>query len=321
MRSVWGKIRLRLLGLRKEAAERPLRASGAAEEVRAAQERILEAFVSGYNAAVATDDLAPLARELGQVPPTWRGFAFEGAGMSLWLQDSLSLFRRDRWKGFQFEHAPEHAYLLHVGAGWAMAHLRQSWSRRSRRMDPLLRWLALDGFGFRQGLFRAHRYHVLRAEPGLPAPAASVFDQGLGRSLWFVCGAARERIRSAIEGFAPGRRNDLWSGVGLASAYAGGISGAEVEELFLAAGTAAPHFAQGAAFAVAARARGRNPAEHTDELARRIWRESPEELAERVESARARAARSAREDGYATWRASLCEQFVARQRGHRVAAS
>ena len=80
--------------------------------------------MSGYNAAVATDDLAPLARELGQVPPTWRGFAFEGAGMSLWLQDSLSLFRRDRWKGFQSEHAPEHAYLLHVGAGWAMCLAR-----------------------------------------------------------------------------------------------------------------------------------------------------------------------------------------------------
>ena len=93
--------------------------------------------------------------------------------------------------------------------------------------------------------------------------ARRAFDQGLGRSLWFCEGADPGRIALAIAGLAPERRADLWSGVGLAAAYAGGAGEAALEALPRLAGRFAPHLAQGAAFAAKARDRAGNAAPHT----------------------------------------------------------
>jgi hypothetical protein len=82
--------------------------------------------------------------------------------------------------------------------------------------------------------------------------------------MWFVCGADVERIGATIGRFSSERRADLWSGVGLACAYAGGVERADVERLRLLAGEHAAPLAQGAAFAAVARQRAGNPAEHTE---------------------------------------------------------
>jgi hypothetical protein len=60
------------------------------------------------------------------------------------------------------------------------------------------------------------------------------------------------------------RRADLWSGIGLACAYAGGVSRDEIQALQRAAGTYAPHLAQGAAFAAKCRQLAGNETDHTD---------------------------------------------------------
>jgi hypothetical protein len=46
--------------------------------------------------------------------------------------------------------------MAHVGIGWAIARL--PWLRRRieqplNRLDSLLRWLAVDGYGFHEGYF------------------------------------------------------------------------------------------------------------------------------------------------------------------------
>src|SRR6185436_14746696 len=90
------------------------------------------------------------------------------------------------------------------------------------------------------------------------------FDQGLGRSLWFVSGANVDRARAWIEAFAPTRRRDLWSGVGLAATYAGGLDRAGLEALRSAAPDYRAELAQGAAFAAEARRRAGNLVAHTE---------------------------------------------------------
>jgi len=303
-------LRRRALGLSVARAKRPLGGiPDLTEDRRATLERIVEAFVLGYDQALAHDRLDRLAGRLADVEARWRGFAFEGAGMALWLLDSLSLGRGGRWRRFQSEVAPEHAYLLHVGAGWALARLRQDWEERTEGMDPLLRWLVLDGAGFHAGFFRPDRWHRDHERPRLRAGAHAVFDQGLGRSLWFVHGAMAVRIVSAIEGFPRERREDLWSGVGLACTYAGGVGPGEAQHLFAASGSAAPHFAQGVAFAVAARARGGNPAHHSDEVCRLVWGRPSAEVAADVERARTRAEEGTGRGGYERWRADLRARF------------
>jgi len=61
------------------------------------------------------------------------------------------------------------------------------------------------------------------------------------------------------------RREDLWSGLGLAIVYAGGASLASLRKLASAAGTSRATLAQGAAFAAEAHLRAGHLPAHTEE--------------------------------------------------------
>jgi hypothetical protein len=176
--------------------------------------------------------------------------------------------------------------MVHVGAGWALARVRTGQGRYFHRMDPLLRWLAMDGYGFHEGYFHPRRTIDAGTRPRrVSGYGRRAFDQGLGRSLWFVCGADVERLVRTIAGLAPERHGDLWSGVGLAAAYAGGVSAAELETLRTSAGACLPAVAQGAAFAAKTRLRAGNPAEHTALGCQIVCGESLQEAAHATDAA------------------------------------
>src|SRR6185503_18765465 len=108
------------------------------------------------------------------------------------LLDRLRLTRR-RFADFVSGPGASHVYMLYVGAGWAIARLpwlRSNPDRAIRHFDPLLGWLAVDGYGFHEGYFHWPESIDRRRLPrGLSGYARCAFDQGLGRSLWFVEGA------------------------------------------------------------------------------------------------------------------------------------
>jgi enediyne biosynthesis protein E3 len=227
-------------------------------------EAIGRSFLTGYNASLSGRPPA-LRAKLESVPAALRGFAYEGAAMGCAILDFLTPWSRGRFAQL-LAAAPEHIYMLHVGFGWAMARLRRLPWRTGRELDSLLRWLAVDGYGFHQGYFRWERYIRDAVPPAeLSGYARRAFDQGLGRSLWFVCGASAGRIAAAVARFDPERQADLWSGAGLACAYAGEAPVDEIRALADLAGPHRPAAAQGAAFAAKARLRAGNPAAHTGE--------------------------------------------------------
>ena len=224
-------------------------------------------FLDGYHLALNDGPLDVLCTELCSIESRYRGFAFEGAAMASWLLDSLS-FRRHRWHAL-WERASNHQpYVLHVGVGWALARL--PWFRRSperviRRFDPFLQWLVIDGFGFHEGYFGVSRWiRDPRNHPSLSAHGNRVFDQGLGRSLWFVEGSDVVRIAETIAAFEGRRQPDLWGGVGLACAYAGRATVPELEFLMASAGGSLSHLQQGVTFGAEARVRGGIADEYTD---------------------------------------------------------
>ncbi|MEX0611697.1 MAG: DUF1702 family protein [Pirellulales bacterium] len=271
-------------------------------------------FIDGYNAALAKPQAGELAAVLSKVDAMYRGFAFEGAAMALALLDLVTPWNRRRWQRFAASPAGDaHLYMLHVGAGWAAA--RHPWAKRNfartiERYHPLYRWLLLDGFGFHEGFFRAGEYVGARAAPSrLSRHAARVFDQGLGRSMWFSQGADSERIAAAIWAFPASRHEDLWSGVGLAASYAGGVERGRLEELRSRAADYGPHLAQGAAFAAKARQRAGNLVPHT-ELASDVFCRLPADQAAAVtdECLRDLPADGA-EPAYQVWRARISERF------------
>jgi hypothetical protein len=209
--------------------------------------------------------LFEMERRLGEVTPELRGFAFEGAALGLALLDFLTPWRRDRVSRFLRGAGDAHAYMVHVGAGWVWARAPWGFRRRQKKMDPLLGWLAFDGWGFHEGFFHGSKYIGGRLPPRrLSGYERRAFDQGLGRSFWFVNGGSPERIAETIANFSAARRPDLWSGIGLAASYAGIVGEDSLQKLRELAGPFRPQLAQGAAFAAKARQRAGNPAEHTN---------------------------------------------------------
>ena len=240
--------------------------------IRERLERAGSAFVDGYNRALRhRRDLDALDASLGELDRDLHGFAYEGASMALALIDMLAPWSRSRWRAFLERH-PEHIYLIMVGAGWAMARLfRRELPRFARDADPTLWPLIYDGLGFHQGFFRPSKYVRARHVPALIGYAARGFDQGLGRCCWFVEGASPARIAATFETFDPARRGDLWSGVGLACAYAGGLDGVGIGALASRAGAHRVDLAQGVAFAARARLTAGNITPATELACRVLW--------------------------------------------------
>jgi hypothetical protein len=252
-----------------EASFRRRAFNAESEHARARLEAVGRTFIQGYNAALAAGETAVLEHALDAIPAIDRGFAYEGAGMALALLDLLTPWRTDRLLNLLGGPGDAHAYMVHVGAGWALARLARGERDMPHGLDPLLRWLVFDGFGFHEGYF--HHAATIRAQRRprrLAGYALRVFDQGLGRSLWFVEGADVERVAAVVAAFPLERRADLWSGVGLAATYAGAIDERELVLLRSRAGEYNPHLAQGAAFAAKARERSGSPAAHTDRACR-----------------------------------------------------
>ena len=264
-------------------------------------------FLAGYHAALSDAAPSALALRLHAVASDFRGFAFEGAAMGLALLDALSPWRLRRVGVFIAGPGDPHRYMAHVGIGWAVARLpwlRWRIDKELARLDPLLRWLAVDGYGFHEGYFRpAHAARGERARPrGLEGYARRAFDQGLGRSLWFVESGDVARISAAIAVFPQDRRADLWSGIGLASAYAGGVDADSLRHLRLHAKDYAGHMAQGVAFAAKARSRAGNPTAHTERACRILAGVSADEAAAMTDHALEDLPPDRAEPAYEIWR-------------------
>ena len=205
---------------------------GGADGMRQRLENVGGAFVTGYNLALEHGTPGAVGADLSLMEPELRGFAFEGAAMGLALLDFLTPWRRDRISTFLRGAGDAHAYMVHVGVGWVWARMPFGFRRRQKKLDPLFGWLAFDGWGFHEGFFHWPKYIAGQPSPGkLSGYERRVFDQGLGRSFWFVNGGDTELIAQTISSFAEARQPDLWSGIGLAATYAGIASEASLGEL------------------------------------------------------------------------------------------
>ena len=271
---------------------------------RLALEAVGATFIGGYNAALAADTIDEVLRHIAAFAPAQRGFAAEGAAMGVAVADALP-FRKPRLDAYLRAVAGEFTYLAHVGAGWALA--RVPWRRRHilAALDPVHHWLAFDGLGFHDAYF-FHRRILAGWRRQRTGYAAKAYDQGVGRALWFVAGACAQEVTRLIAAFPAARQRDLWSGLGLAMAYAGPASPADIVSAHRAADAHAGLFAQGVAFACEARARAGYVPEHTELAARAVSGIDAGSLAQWVRAARARLpADETDPPRYELWRCSV----------------
>jgi hypothetical protein len=271
-------------------------------------------FLSGYNAAIESPSAQELERSLLSTDVEFRGFAFEGAAMALSVLDNLIPWRRGmRFDRFLRGVGEPHSYMVLVGAGWSYARipfLRYRLGTILGRLDPLFRWLAVDGFGFHEGYFfwpkAGEQGRISRAISGY---ARRAFDQGLGRSAWFACCADGARVTAWMKRVAPSRRGDLWSGIGLACAYAGGGTENDIAILRAAAQEHRPDLAQGAAFAAKARIRAGNLVAHTERVCQAFCGISAREAAAVTDSTMNNLTAVGSEPAFEVWRGRIRREF------------
>ena len=281
-------------------------------------ERVGTEFLRGFHAALEDASGAVLASRLNrEVEPEFRGFAFEGAGMALMLLDRLHL-ERNSLADFLAGPGDPHKYMVIVGAGWAFARLPWLRARLDRAMaplDPVLRWLAVDGYGFHEGYFHwPESIGRCRLPRGVTGYAVRAFDQGLGRSLWFVQGIQPEPVAAAIARFPSSRHADLWSGVGLACTYAGGADRPAILRLRELAGAYVNNLAQGASFAAEARIRAGNPVQHSDLVCHLVCGMSAEEAAAIPREELSGLPADGQEPAYEVWRQRIQRRLAERTR-------
>lgn len=274
-------------------------------------ETIGRAFVYGYHTALDAAQPISAAERLGVVAEELRGFAFEGAAMALTILDVLTLGGGSRFARFVEGPAANHTYMAHIGHGWALARLGRR-LREPIRFGELSRWLVIDGVGFHQGFFHwpaAIDYPRQLRDAGPYAVRA--YDQGLGRSLWFVEGATPIAISRTISSFERARRADLWSGVGLAAAYAGGVGTDVLVELRGLGAGYGPELAQGAAFAAKARIRAGIADTMTSRACEVLCGASAAEAAAATDAALIALPDSAYVPSYEIWRQRIASRFAA----------
>lgn len=277
----------RLIGIPNSALRfTTLGFTGARPETREFLEDIIATFAGGYHAAMAIADQNCLVERLNQDYDTHRiGFAYEGTGMYYALLDLVLPGNASRLRAFTEGPGSKHAFIVTVGAGFAIGRI--PWGaymleRYMRRLHPLKAWCVPDGYGFHQGIFHHRRYIEACAEPPrhVPRYAWPLFDSGIGRSMWWVLASSPQRIKHAIERFPEHRRAELWCGIGVACAYAGGLDAQSLLELRECSGEYSVDFLSGPPFAAQMRVEGENPSPWTELACKTFYGKSPEATAD-----------------------------------------
>jgi enediyne biosynthesis protein E3 len=276
-------------------------------------EQVGKVFLKGYHAALNDEGPEVLASNLDTIDVEFSGFAYEGAAMGLTLLDQLSLRNHERLLTFLNGVGSKHTYMIHVGVGWAIARvpwLRRNFDHAVGHLDPLLRWLAADGNGFSDFYFRS-QYFLRKPERlnRLQGYTRHAYAQGVGRSLWFVAGASANRISRSISLLPRSLHGDLWSGVGLACAMAGGADHAAIERIKSLSGDYHSALAQGAAFAAKARQQADNPTHDTEMACQILCGLDAAAAAQLTDAMRRCLPEDGKVPAYEIWRRRIQSQF------------
>ncbi|MEA2474500.1 MAG: enediyne biosynthesis protein [Thermoleophilaceae bacterium] len=309
---LFGQLRLRVFAIDDSEAEFEKHGFTAVDD--AAREQLEEVgrwFARGFRAAMAETDAEKLGPHLRKVEPEFRGFAFEGAAVAFTVLDTL-VPTASRLRNLLHGPGVPHAWLIPVGYGWARTQLKRMPKRPPGLFDPLSAWLAIDGAGFHDGFYNSEKY-LDEATPkgGLNAAAAPVYDQGLGRALWFYRGGDPERIATTIAGFPRSRRGDLWGGMASAATYAGGVGEDVLAALRDRAGEHEPDVAVGCVLAAKTRLLGGDVVPHTEVACSTLYGGSVAEAGRLVDAGQEGLSMEGHGSAYDALRARLRRQVAA----------
>lgn len=208
-------------------------------EAEGSDQKVMTVVMQGFRLTLEDDRFDVLVTQLNKVEADWRGFAYEGVGLGFTVFDYFLPWRK-RLQAFVSGPGAPYIIPIYIGVGLAIGRIGGWWLEwfAARLEHPVFRWMVIDGYGFYKGFFSRQRYLEQQEIPAhLSLYARRVFDQGLGRSIWFARGEKVDQVAATIAAFPESRQADLWSGAGFACAYAGSpMERQELEALQTAAG-------------------------------------------------------------------------------------
>lgn len=264
MKIKWGAVRRFVFGLPLINIETTWRNVPNLEtEARQHLRKSVVAFITGYNTGLEVSLSNLLIAQLDGFNDNLRGFAYEGAGMGLAVID----YARNKGKLQEFLNGSGANYLelVHVGAGCATAALKKDLNQALAKASPMQRWWIVDGYGFFCGIYKWEDSVEKQVVPTqVQGYARRGFDRGLGRRIWFALSADVKSVAKLIQTFPESRQGDLWSGIGIASTFAGGVDEKALVDLKNLAGDCASYLALGSALAAKCRYNGNNIVDYTN---------------------------------------------------------
>ncbi len=229
-------------------------------------EQVGKTVVHGYNVAVEHglgDDLTAIINTIEEEKV---GFFHEGVAMGLYTLDLFSVFNKNRFWDFIKNQGSHHEYMSYIGAGLATGVFNRSFERFLEKACPMSGCLVLDGIGFYNAFFKTKKTIMRRLVPKNIEKNPFYlerYDNGIGRAVWFYNAGNPKEIAKTIKSFPYDRQGDIWSGVGLAATYAGGVSADDISALKKVSGSHSLMLGQGAFLAVHTRHTAGN--QHQDE--------------------------------------------------------
>ncbi len=234
-------------------------------------ERIKSVFLDTQIFYSMHDNMDALIGYLENTETEFRSIAYESASMAIALKDLKENGRINTWLFYKNGPALAHKAQVHVGLGWAIAKLNLPFLPVVKKIDTLLYDRVLDGCGYYDGSFRHNQTIINRQLPGyLPEAGISMYDQGVGRSLWYTSSADIIKIHSVIKSFPAIRQASLWRGIGIAVAYVGGCDDETLKTLLQYASINRIQLTYGAALASRSRLEANTMTTDTDHCSR-LW--------------------------------------------------
>lgn len=201
-----------------------------------------------------TSSLTNLFIQLDEYETEFRSVAYESASMCIALSDLKEDSELKKWKVFLKESAGKHDTQIHIGLGWALAQQSLVPESVLPLLEPMMRYRVLDGYGYYDGFFRKRKSIIAQQKPDFDEAVASrAYDQGLGRSIWYLSQGELEAAQRILDGFPAERQTDLWRGFGIAVGYVGGLNESSLKEILSASGKFKPQLAAGVAMSILSR--------------------------------------------------------------------
>lgn len=172
--------------------------------------------------AEKSDSWIDIIPSLEEESPEYRSIAYEGASFEIAMKDLATNNKLHPWK--EFKNASRiHSFHVDIGLGWAFAKTGVSPQSYVESINDLSGSMVLDGIGYYHSLYKGRSTLKNKTvPPAIEGKNLDLFDQGVGRRLWYMAKGNEQEAIELLHNFAASRHGALFRGIGIACGYVGG---------------------------------------------------------------------------------------------------